>query len=187
MSGEVWSFILNGNYLVSDLGRIIRSERITTSNRPLKRKVLNPSKTSTGYLEVCLSIKGVKKNYRVHRLVAKAFLENKENKPCVNHKNSIRSDNRAVNLEWVTVKENNIHAFEKGNGNTKKGNESNLSKLNSRQVMKIYKDLNYTSKLQKDIAIEYNVTRQLISKIKTKKAWKDLTDSLDKKWRIYDN
>ena len=50
----------------------------------------------------------------VHRAIAKMCIPNPENKPCVNHKNGDKYDNRISNLEWVTYSENNQHAYDTG-------------------------------------------------------------------------
>ena len=71
-------------------------------------RILLPVKNKAGYLIVCIYGQN-KLNARVHRLVAQAFIPNPENKPFVNHKNGIKTDNRACNLEWVTSSENNLH------------------------------------------------------------------------------
>ena len=52
-----------------------------------------------------------RKSFKVHRLVATAFIPNTYNKPCIDHINTIKDDNRADNLRWVTQKENNNNAL----------------------------------------------------------------------------
>ena len=61
------------------------------------------------------------KEYLVHRLVAATFLEKKDDATIVNHKNGIKTDNRVENLEWVTLKENSVHAVETGLNPGRKG------------------------------------------------------------------
>ena len=72
-------------------------------------KCLKPILTRAGYYRVHLANNGNIKTIPVHRLVALAFIDNIENKPTVNHINEIKTDNRAENLEWATIKEQNIH------------------------------------------------------------------------------
>ena len=76
------------------------------SNRFLK---LNYKKN--GYVYIELNVDGVAKTHRVHRLVAEVFIPNPENKPFVNHKDGVKSNNHIENLEWVTGTENNLHAI----------------------------------------------------------------------------
>lgn len=71
----------------------------------LKRITIN----SNGYCTVSLSNKGRVKNFFIHQLVAKAFVNNPENKDFVNHKDEIKTNNNFYNLEWVDSKENNIY------------------------------------------------------------------------------
>lgn len=99
LANEEWREIegYEGLYAVSNMGRVAN----------IKRNVLlNPYSIKTGYLQVNLRKDNQGRNFYVHRLVAMAFISNPENKPQVNHKNSIRNDNRAENLEWMTAKEN---------------------------------------------------------------------------------
>lgn len=84
-------------YTVSDEGDIYSIRR---------NRLIKPSLDRYGYLKVVLSRNGISTHTTVHRVVAKAFIPNPTDKPAVNHKNEIKTDNRAVNLEWVTNVEN---------------------------------------------------------------------------------
>ena len=108
---EIWKDIkgYEGLYQVSNQGRIKSTPRFvdTVMNcRHYKSVLLTPTHNDSGYYVVNLSKNGVVKTHRIHILVAETFLENKENKPCVDHINGIRDDNRIENLRWCTYKEN---------------------------------------------------------------------------------
>lgn len=105
LNNEIWRDIKNyeGLYQVSSLGRV--------------RSVKNRCRLLGNYLDgkgypiarLCKNGKAITIN--VHRLVAKAFIPNPLNKPAVNHINSTPTDNRASNLEWCTIAENNRHSL----------------------------------------------------------------------------
>jgi hypothetical protein len=99
---EVWKVVEDyPSYEVSSAGRVRRDG-----------KFIKSVASTRGYLRVSLSKDGKPKGFFVHRLVAKAFIKNPENKPQVNHIDGDPGNNFISNLEWVTAQENERHAFD---------------------------------------------------------------------------
>ncbi len=115
-----------------------------------------------GYLLV--SIKG--KRYGVHQIIAKYFLENPYNLPQVDHKNTIKTDNRMENLEWVTQSVNMQRSYNNG---------THLSKLKNYQILEIR---DYASKnphiKQNELAKMWNTDQPTISRILSKQRRKSI-------------
>lgn len=102
---EVWKDVVGFEeyFMVSNTGKVW-SKRTG--------RLLRQHKNKSGYMTITTRIGGRSSKaicLRVHRLVAEAFVDNPDQKPYVNHLNSLRDDNCALNLEWVTAKENSRH------------------------------------------------------------------------------
>jgi len=108
---EIWKDIegYEGRYKVSNLGNVKGMLFHGRSHEHSIKPVLH----HTGYLIVQLS-KHPSKSFVVHRLVAKAFIPPIAGKPCVNHIDGNKTNNRVDNLEWVTYAENTKHAIHAG-------------------------------------------------------------------------
>jgi hypothetical protein len=134
-----WHQIENTNYEISENGQV----------RNLKTKELKKlhSGGTSVYLLVQIYISnGKRKNYLVHRLVAKYFVDNPENKSQVNHIDKNKLNNNFSNLEWVTPKENMKHHYETGgvkrNNQTYKGK---FGKDHNRSIQIICNGITYDS------------------------------------------
>jgi hypothetical protein len=77
----------------------------------VKSNILMKPALVRGYHQIGLRKDGRYHLLYVHRLVAMAFIHNPENKPFINHKNGLKTDNRVKNLEWCTRSENTRHAW----------------------------------------------------------------------------
>lgn len=108
---EIWKDIegYEGKYQVSNEGNIKSIDRIIITGRGARHyteHLLSPTVNEAGYYVVNLSVEGNTDLKRIHILVAEAFIPNPDNKPEVDHINTIRTDNRVENLRWATSKEN---------------------------------------------------------------------------------
>ena len=101
-----------GLYEVSACGKV-KSLAKTRGKQSYPERILKLEVTFKGYLRAMLSRFGEKKKIYVHRIVAEAFLSTRPEGTEINHKNSIKADNRAQNLEWVTGSENMRHHYSK--------------------------------------------------------------------------
>lgn len=117
MQEEIWKDITGFEelYQVSNLGKVRSKERKIFNNGSkkyniLKSKMKKQRINNWGYSYVMFS-KGSKPFGKlVHRLVADAFIDNKENLPQVNHKDGNKQNNNVENLEWCSIKDNILHA-----------------------------------------------------------------------------
>ena len=130
MINEIWRDIegYNGLYQISNLGRVKSLEKKCLSKngkyRINKEKILKLyTNSKDGYIRVGLWKNNKHHSFTLHKIVAQTFIDNYDNKPCIDHINGDRTDNRVENLRWVTHKENNNNPI------TKKRHSTNHPKV----------------------------------------------------------
>jgi predicted DNA binding protein len=172
---EIWKpLIYHGKRLsewheVSNKGRI-RNARTGTVYRLAKNK--------QGYLQVCLTTgsRSSKKAIKVHRAVAETFLEKKDIKDVVNHKDGNKENNQVDNLEWCSQSENTIHAIKLGLIDTSRNSgERNVNtKFTKEQVEAIRAAYKPRDKFlgTRGLARITGVDHMTISRIVRKRVWK---------------
>lgn len=153
----------NAAYYVSTGGRVwsVQSRRFLALNR------------SGNYLTIRIRVAGVNQTCLVHRLVAEAFCTTRPGAGHVNHIDADTHNNSALNLEWVSPKENVRHTLKLGRYNPVKGEAHAFARLTEEQVNQIRSAAAKGRRL-KDLATKYGVAPSAISVICARKAWRHI-------------
>lgn len=124
---EIWKPIKGYEeyYEVSNYGNV-RNKR---TNYIMKKRY-----TKDGYVKATLTVNYKSKDYRVHRLVAQAFIPNIQNKETVNHIDGNKENNNVNNLEWADRHEQLEHAYRLGLKKPKRGCENCNAKFTEEQI-----------------------------------------------------
>jgi hypothetical protein len=166
---ETWKPVLGfeDRYQVSDLGRV------AFVKNGVRSKPRSTPPVGRGYPMVSFAKDGKVHNVRVHRLVALAFLAKPNGKCQVNHIDGDKANNAVSNLEWVSHRENSLHAVRLGLISHARGEKHVFSKLTDADVIEIRKLL--ASKVApKVIAARFGVARTTIYGIKSGIAWRHI-------------
>lgn len=171
LKGEKWKKIPYNEkyYQISNYGRV-------KSFQKGKITIMKPLLHICGYLYVELFKKGKGKKFKIHQLVAEAFIPNPENKKTVDHRYGVKFDNYFENLFWKTQAENNQAAYDLGL--KKSGEDSYQAQLTNEQVREIRR--NYISNDPKygakAFAEKFNVNRDLIYGVVSGRTYKHVKD-----------
>lgn len=155
-------------YLISTCGNVYNSKK----KKKLKRKI-----DTKGYYHIILYHKGHAYDFRIHRLVAIAFIKNydPENKTLVNHKDGDKLNPHVNNLEWCTYSENAIHAIINKLMIPAKGENSGKAIITNEIARDICGLLEKGEMTQREISKALNISEGIIRAIRIKDNWVDIS------------
>jgi len=173
-----------GLYAVNELGQVWSHEKISrvgVNGGMTKRggHFLKMNRTKrTSHQRVFLTKQGKRKQFLVHRLVAKAFIPNPNNLPFVNHIDADPTNNCVDNLEWCTAAQNAKHAYNKGlitipNQSGASNSNAKLCDNDVLEIRKLHKSIGNCS----EIARQYNVNPKTINMIISGKRWSHVQEA----------
>lgn len=177
---EVWKDVVGyeGYYQVSNRGQVKSLPReIKRKNSRIYRTKLKLMKihvSNRGYPAVRLTVNNKSRVHLVHRLVATTFIENRENKPYVNHIDGNKTNNNLSNLEWTTPTENSHHSWEIGLSKPTKGMRHYSAKLDDEKVVYIRKAFKNKEKSIIELAEIFNITPQSVGAVINRKTWRHI-------------
>ena len=139
LNNEVWKDIkgYEGLYQVSNMGRVKSVARtVTWKNQSVKRYKERIMKTrqKQGYASVCLFKDDIRRDFKVHRLVAEAFISNPNNLPFINHIDENKLNNKVENLEWCSREYNNNYGQRNGKISMTQKKNSLLKMVSERSI-----------------------------------------------------
>ncbi len=168
---EEWKEVTGyeGCYKISNLGRVLSIKRHGT-----RGGIISLVMDKDGYFLAHLSLNGVASKWRVHEIVANEFIGEPASPSLqVNHINCVKTDNRPLNLEWCTAKENIVHAHK--NGRCNQGCEkNNNSKINNEIAVSVFR----SNGKHCEIAEKYKISQALVSSIKRGESWAKETGAI---------
>lgn len=129
-------------------------------------RILRPIRGGFGYRTVHITGRHI----MVHRLVAKAYIPNKNQFPQVNHIDGDKANNRVENLEWCTGSENVLHAFRIGLRRPTSGESHGMAVLTERQVAEI-RNAPIVRGIGVRLSKKYGVSQAMVSRIRSGKSW----------------
>lgn len=160
-----------GLYQVNESGDIKSLARHVENGSPkgmwLRERILKPHKNPrNGYYVVALCRKHVVSVYYVHRIVACAFLDSRDIRETVNHKDGNKANNSVENLEYATYSENNQHAYDTGLHSKKK------RRLTPKEIKRIRIEAKKYSRYE--LSLKYHVSKSSIDNLLSGKTWKNI-------------
>lgn len=139
----------NNHYYISNKGTLVSFYKVP--------KIINPSIDNYGYYNVKLSCNNILKHFRIHQLVARYFIENKDEKDCVRHIDGNKLNNSIENLEWCDKKYNNEHAIGIGLNHIGKKKKCCMIDCSTNQIIEVFDSIS-------ELALNYSVDGSTVSK-----------------------